>query len=278
MTDRCEQRAARVAEDMEIFTVLRGALDDDDLAQLRGHCRAHLDRDDAIPCYVMLDALDSPVVGKLRELVEAEIGARPHYLNDFYFYSDDAFGAGWHMDTELFTFDRCVNVWILLGPEEVASPLAVIPDLNTTAAQYFHSVGREDDELVFANYRTGKKHSRESSAVEETKIDAPVVRLGDVLLFDPKHFHRTNTTAPKHAIVFKFVFEGDGGFRSATQVPSLFWPEVKMFNTMLADTADWDQFLAALRQKLTTDDGRTALSAGFFPEKTELYQEMAATL
>ena len=74
------------------------------------------------------------------------------------------------------------------------------------------------------------------------------------------------------------MFEGDAGFRSATQVPSLFWPEVKMFNAMLAETADWDEFLATLRQKLTTADGRAALSAGFFPERFELYQEMAATL
>jgi hypothetical protein len=267
-----------MAENIGGFTVLPRALDEDDLDQLRAHCRAHLARDDAIPCYVMLDALDVPVVAKLRDLVEGAVHARPHYLNDFYFYSDEAFGAGWHMDTELFTFDRCVNAWILLGPDEVASPLTLIPDLNTAADAYYHSVKREDDDLVFANYRTGEKRRRSSAAVEELRVNAPIVRLGDVLLFDPKHFHRTNTTAPKHAIVFKFVFENENGFRSASQVPSLFWSEVKRFNTMLDGAADWDQFLAALRRELATDDGRAALSAGFFPEKIELYQEMAATL
>jgi hypothetical protein len=165
-----------------------------------------------------------------------------------------------------------------LSPDEIVNPLAFIGDLNVSSDRYFHSIKEEGDQGIFLNYRNGKKESRALSDIEATRLDTPRIEVGDTLLLNPKKFHKTNTTVPKHAMVIKYAFEGENGFRSPTQVPSMFWSEVAMFNSMLKDTANWDDFLAAVRQKLKTPEGRKALSAGFFPEKISLYQKMVATL
>jgi hypothetical protein len=160
----------------------------------------------------------------------------------------------------------------------VANPLAFIGDLNGSPGSYYHSVKEDGEQGVFSNYRTRRKVTRALSGIEAEKLDTPVVEEGDILLINPKRFHKTNTTAPKHAIVIKFVLEGENGFLSREQVPAMFWPEVGMFNRMLKSASDWDGFLAALREKLHTPEGRKALSAGFFPEKTGLYKKMVAAI
>jgi hypothetical protein len=266
-----------MSAELNTYRLLKGVLDPSDIDFLRQSSASHLVAQD-MPCYVLLDRLKSPVVEKITELVSEALGGVPHYLNDFYFYSDSAFGAQWHVDTELFTFDDCVNAWILLSPDRVTGPLAFIGDLNGPAEPYFHNVKPSGDDYVFTNYRTGAKETRPAAAVEAARIDTPPVALGDVLLINPRRFHKTNTTAPKHAMVIKFVIEGAQGLLSKTQVPAMFWPEVGMFNAMLKGAENWDGFLAALRDKLGTEEGRKALSAGFFPEKIDLYKRMARTL
>lgn len=258
--------------------MLRGVLDDADMAYLRQACQRHFSHDNCIPSYVLIDELEAPTCRKIKRLIEASLGREIFYLNDFYVYSDSTSQSAWHMDTELFTFASCINAWILLSPKRVESPLAVIGDLNCGGAIDFHSVQFKADTCTFTNFATGKREARALQEIESGKDISPNVSVGDILILNPKRFHKTNTMTPKHAIIFKFLLKGDGGFFSKSQVPGIFWREIAIFNRLVRDAQDWGEVLDGLREQLKTPEGRKALGAGFFPEKIDLYRSMAATL
>lgn len=72
--------------------------------------------------------------------------------------------------------------------------------------------------------------------------------------------------------------KGEAGFLSDAQVPSLFWAETGIFNKILKNAGCWGDVLEKLRERLQTPDGRTALSAGFFPERMPLDREVVGQL
>ncbi len=273
-------RADRADESCAVqdFALLEGALSSDDIAALRTACKRHLDGPDAIPSYVLLDACNSEPMQKIKRAMEDRIGEKLLYLNDFYLFTDDTFQADWHVDTEMFTFDRSFNAWILLSPDHVESPLAVMADRNRDGDAYFHAVKVDDGRCEFVNYANGSKHTTALDAIETSKIEAPAVTLGDILILNPKRFHRTNVMAPKHVLAIKFLAEGDNGLLSPMQVPGMLWRETKFFNDLVKSAASWDDVIDGIRRQLTTAEGRKALSAGFFPEKLELYSRKVREL
>jgi hypothetical protein len=116
------------------------------------------------------------------------------------------------------------------------------------------------------------------SRIEAAKILAPDVRVGDVLVLNPKKFHRTNATTAKHILAVKFLASGTSGLASPMQVPGMLWKETSFFNEILKSAIEWSDFTEGVRQLLNTEEGRKALSAGFFPEKLSLYRKMVAEL
>lgn len=263
---------------VETFRLLQGVLSQQDLRFLKHRCQEYIGREDSIPSYVLLDILDMPTCQKIMEALREETGQELLYLNDFYLYSQEAAGAGWHMDTELFTFDDCINAWILLSPDEIRNPLAMLEKPNDSPEDHFHGVKIEGDACSFVNYRTGCTMEMPLAELEAAKIETPVVHEGDILLLNPKKFHKTNTTIPKHALVLKFVVKGKDDLFSGSKVPSIFWSEVGLFTGLLKTSENWDDFLAGLGEALKTPEGRKALSAGFFPERMDLYRKMVVTL
>jgi|GEM_PF-2309162 len=264
--------ASGVSEPVEDFHLLKGALSRDDIAELRAACKDHFAAPDAIPSYVLIDRLEAPVFGKIREHMERAIGEELFYLNDFFIYTSDAFQADWHMDTELFTFARAYNAWILLAPEDIDSPLAVMSGRNGVGEDYFHSAERDGETLHFKSMTSGAKISADLADIEAGRVDAPDVSLGDILILNPRRFHRTNATKPKHALAIKFLAKANGEILSDAQVPSLFWKEVKLFNKLVKTADSWDGVIGGIRSLLKTEDGREALGAGFFPEQLERYR------
>lgn len=247
-------------------------LDEADIQFLVSACRDQLETHH-IPCFSLIDRLDAPTVRKVKAAVEATIGQEAFYLNDFYIYTDSSFKTSWHMDTELFSFDRAVNAWLLLSPEQVSNPLGFIKGINDSPDNHYHSVKAEGDDFVFSNYHTKKKTVRPAPEIEASQIQTPVIDKGDVLVIDPGRFHRTNLSSPKHAVAIKFVTRGENGFLAADQVHPLLWPEVKTFNGLVGGAADWDEVLDRTRAALQTDQGRDTLSSGFFPEQFGMYLE-----
>jgi hypothetical protein len=260
------------------YVVLRNVLDKGDIAFLRDACKQRLDRD-GIPCFAMIDHQQTPSYRKIVDAISAPIGEPLHYLNDFYIYTDSTFKTNWHMDTELFTFEFAVNAWILLSPDQIENPLGFISDVNVDPDHYYHSVTIEGDACTFRNYRTGKTLARSLQDIEANQTPTPVINVGDILLINPKLYHKTNVETPKHAFALKFVYGGSRrGCLSPKQVPSMLWPEVKTFNEVIARSPTWDDFVDGLRQQLKTEDGRTKLSSGFYPDKFDLYRRMVHTI
>jgi hypothetical protein len=264
---------------MPPYQHLQTALSEEEMTSLKETCKAHITNGQTIP-YALLDQLDLPVVEKIQRLVSEKLGREVHYLNDFYIYTDDTFSAGWHMDTELFAFANAVNAWILLSPESVTDPLCFIDGFNESADDVFHSVKIDNDECVFSNFSNRKQERRALAEIEQGKLRTPKISVGDILLLDPRRFHRTNTQQAKHCLVIKFVFEGEGdeSLLTTTKVPAFLWPEVGIFTKMVKEAGDWSDVLDRLREELKTPDGRKALNAGFFPEKIELYREKVRAL
>jgi hypothetical protein len=260
------------------YVVMRNALDADDVAFLREACKARLNAD-GIPCFALLDHRSHPTYLKIENAIREQLGEPIYYLNDFYIYTDKSFRTGWHMDTELFTFEYAVNAWILLSPDQITNPLGFIPDVNVDNDFYFHSVAIEGDLATFRNYRNGKTYARSLEDIEAKQQPTPEINVGDILLINPKLYHKTNVEEPKHAFAMKFVYGGSRkGCLSPKQVPSLLWPEVKTFNEVINKSPTWDDFLDGLREQLKTEDGREKLSSGFYPDKFPLYREKVRTL
>lgn len=259
------------------FAHLQGVMDDGDLRFLRETCKRHLS-EEGMPCYTLIDRLGSPTFLKIKCAVEACVGMPLFYLNDFYIFTDRSFRTSWHMDTELFTFHSAVNAWILLSPEKVDDPLGFIDQLNDVPERCYHAMEVDGDHGLFVDHCEGRETSRSLQEIEATQLHTPEISVGDLLVIDPRRFHRTNTESAKHALSIKFVAEGPAGFLSSTQVPAEFWPEVELFNDLVQHASDWDGVVEGLRRALQDSDRRAALSAGFYPAKFELYRKMAQLL
>lgn len=256
---------------------IQNALTAGDVEFLRNACKRYISQE-GIPCYVLINHLDSPTYMKIKEALEQQIGEPLYYLNDFYIYTDSSFKTNWHMDTELFAFDRAINAWILLSPDLVEDPLGFIDQINDSSERSFHSVRIGRDQCVFGNYCTGEVTERSLATVEAEQIHTPRIGLGDILIFNPKRFHKTNVNSPKHAISCKFVMKGQNGFLSANQVDPHFWPEVDIFNSLVKNAHTWENVVDGIRRSLMSETGRKELSAGFYPDKFELYRRMVASL
>lgn len=267
-----------MAELAEPYVVLRDALDMEDIRVLREACKDRLNRD-GIPCFAMIDHQETPTYRKIVDVLTKAVGEKLNYLNDFYIYTDETFKTNWHMDTELFTFESAINAWILLSPDEVNGPLGFISDINRDTARYYHSVAIDGDDATFRNYRNGKSEKRSLAEIEANQNRTPKINLGDILVINPKLFHRTTIDAPKHAFALKFIYgAAEKKCLSSTQVPSMFWPEVKTFNDVIKAAPTWDHFVDGLRDQLKTEDGRTKLSSGFYPDKFGLYRDKVQAL
>lgn len=259
------------------FAVLRNCLDRDDITVLCEACKSRLDRD-GIPCFAVIDLQHTPTYLKIKRALEAEVGDILNYLNDFYIYTDETFKTNWHMDTELFTFESAINAWILLSPDRVVDPLGFIAGINDDAQRYYHSVAIKGDECTFRNFRNGKSQVHSLQEIEARQTHTPEINVGDILLINPKMYHKTNVATPKHAFALKFVYGSRKGCLSATQVPSMLWPEVKTFNEIVKASNSWEDVVDGLRLQLKTKDGREKLSSGFYPDKFDLYRKMVQTL
>ena len=267
-----------IGEPVEDFRLLKNALSADDIAVLRQAAKDHFASPSAIPSYVLIDRLKEPIFDKIKNHMERAIGEPLFYLNDFYIYTCDEFQADWHMDTELFTFARAYNAWILLSPDMIDSPLAVMSGRNGTNEDYFHSVKPNDERLQFMNMTSGAKTEDDLETIEAARIDAPDVSVGDILVLNPRRFHRTNCKTSKHVLAIKFLAKSEGEILSNAQVPSMFWKEVKLFNGLVKNANGWDEVIDGVRDLLKTEDGREALGAGFFPEKLALYRQAVGDL
>jgi hypothetical protein len=259
------------------FIRIPRALEAEDLEFLKATCVRHVSTQ-GIPCYVLIDHLNSTTCLKIKQTLERELGEPLYYLNDFYMYTDGSFKTGWHMDTELFTFARAINAWILLSPERVSDPLAFLAGINDSPERSFHSVHIDGDDCCFGDYHTGETQMRSLAELEAGQIHTPQVDLGDILVLDPKRFHKTSTSTPKHALVLKFVMKGPNGLSASKQVDPCMWPEVGLFNDLLRNADPWECFIGGVRRMLGTEQGRKELSAGFYPEKFDLYQRNVMTL
>lgn len=251
------------------FHLLSGILTASDLDTLVDICRENLAKPDAVPCFALIDKLSNPILKKIHFAVEQCVRSRLHYLNDFYIYTKGDVQASWHMDTELFTFENSCNAWILLSPDDVASPLAIMRGLNEPQGPYYHSTEADGDTYTFTNFKTGDKKTVSARDMEANKIEAPDVRRGDILVFNPKRFHKTNILSPKHVLALKYVTGTADGFKSKEQVPGLLWPETRLLKT----DGPWSDVLAGISDALATEKGRASLSAGNFPERTKLYRD-----
>lgn len=259
------------------FAHLPGVLDAEDLDFLVRSCRQQLETEH-VPCFSLIDRLNSPTYRKIEAAVAELAGQSVYYLNDFYIYTDSSFKTSWHIDTELFSFDRAINAWILLSPDEVDDPLGFIKDLNSGPDDFFHSVTVDGDEMAFSEYHHRKTLSRSLDEVESSQVHTPHIDRGDILVIDPSRFHKTNLSSPKHVVAIKFILEGANGFLSPNQVHPILWPEVKTFNGLVKGADSWDEVLDRTRQALQTEEGKATLSSGFFPDKFEMYLERVRSL
>lgn len=259
------------------YLLIQNALTEEDVDFLRRACKRHL-HEERIPCYVLINDLGSPTYMKIKEALQQSIGETIYYLNDFYIYTDTTFKTNWHMDTELFALDCAINAWILLSPNSVEDPLGFIDQINDSSERSFHSVKIDGDKCTFGNYCTGDSIVSSLAAIEATQIHTPRIEIGDILVLNPKRFHKTNCNTSKHALAFKFVLKGKHGFLSRHQVNSFFWPEVDIFNRLVKAAPNWDAVVDGIRCELRSEAGRKQLSAGFYPNKFDLYRQMAATL
>ncbi|MGI9477980.1 MAG: hypothetical protein ACR2PI_14865 [Hyphomicrobiaceae bacterium] len=255
------------------FHLLSGVLSGAEIDTLIEVCRDNLERPDAVPCFALLDKQGHPILEKIHAALECCVAERLHYLNDFYIYTKGDVRTDWHMDTELFTFQNSCNAWILLSPDEVASPLAIMRGPNEPNQPYYHSAEAKGDTVTFTNYKTGARQTVAAADIEANKIAAPNVRRGDILVFNPKRFHKTNIESPKHVLALKYVSRGTAGYKSPEQVPGLLWPETRLLNRLLTNDAPWRDVLAGIGEALATEKGRASLSAGSFPERTRLYRD-----
>jgi len=262
---------------MNPYLHIENILTEEDIQFLRNACKEHFPRY-RMPCYLLIDHLNAPTCTKIKRELESRLGEELYYLNDFYIFTDTSSKTNWHIDTELYTFERAVNAWILLSPEHIEDPLMFIDQAPISYGDSYHRLTVDQDRCLFANYSTGESLEQPTSAIQAKELHTPTIRVGDILAFDPKQFHKTGANAPKHAIALKFVMKGKQGFLSRNQVDPGLWPEVDTFNGLIAQSPTWENVIDGIRKKLANENDRKTLSAGFYPELFELYGRMIETL
>jgi ectoine hydroxylase-related dioxygenase (phytanoyl-CoA dioxygenase family) len=263
---------------LESSLIIRAALSDSFLSDLVDFVHKQLMGGRGFSSFLFIDEVSHPLIRKLQQLAEMAVGQPLHYLNDFYLYTDSGAQAEWHIDTEMFSFDKAVNVWVGLDQETKIDPIAFISDVNENDDNYFHSIRRVDDQYEFMNLADFEEKSLSVEVVEDARIRCGDVAKGDVLLINPKRFHRTNSSRPKHAFIVKFVMPGPAGLRSPRAVPAVLWPEVALFDEVIRQADDWPAALATIRSGLADRERRSALTAGFFPERLALFQQKIGEL
>lgn len=220
-----------------------------------------------MPCYALIDKQGSAILQKISKLVTASVQSTANYLNDFIFFTDEGFSTDWHIDTELFCFKNAVNAWILLYPDQIANPLAFIDGFNGNEGERFHSIQNEGDSIYMVNYSTNDLREFTYEEIDQITIGTPKVECGDMLLLDPRYFHKTNTTLAKSACAIKFILGNHADWMSDDQVPGVLWPEVDVYNDIVNSAVNWTDVLREIRARVTDCDLSSPLLAGFYPEK-----------
>jgi hypothetical protein len=259
------------------FVHLQGVLSESDVVFFKSCCKRQL-KEEGIPCYGLLEELDNPVVQKVKALVEKAVQEKVNYINDFYLYSDTVHRSDWHVDTELFTFERAVNAWILLSPDEIESPLALLPNINEGEGDFYHTIKKERANCILGILTTGESLKIPRREIENNKLSAPNLSIGDILLFNPGQFHKTNTPSNKHSHIIKFLFGSKFNCLSENQVESFYWPEVSIFTDLVKGKSNWDEVLQGLKVSLKNEKERANLCAGFFPDNFPKYIEKSHEL
>ena len=259
------------------YVHLKGVLNEQDVLFLKESCKQQL-LEQGIPCFALINNLNDSCVQKIRNLVEENLGKKVFYLNDFYMYTDSGVRAEWHMDTELFTFEYAVNAWILLSPEAIEPPLRMLSGVNDSNDNYYHIIKSHNGVYEFGNLSSGDSFDLTLTDIESRSFLVPELSLGDILLFNPRLFHCTNTTKPKHCHVLKFVFGGNKNALLEDPVPSYFWPEIEIFNNLVGGKTLWNDVIEGIKNELKTESGKKNLSAGFYPEKFKKYADAVKLL
>jgi ectoine hydroxylase-related dioxygenase (phytanoyl-CoA dioxygenase family) len=258
--------------------VIRSALGRGEIAQLTRAVNRCMHSGPAISSFVYLEDTTNPVLAKIQAVAERALGRKLLYLNDFYLYTDGSFQANWHIDTEMFSFEQAVNVWIPLDDTVKANPIAFISGVNDRSDRYYHSISTSGSNYEFMNLVNFNEEARTIDEVEDTRIPSGDVAFGDILLLNPRRFHRTNSGSPKHAFIIKFVIPGEDGLQARQMVPPVVWPEVALFEEFMPLQHDWPIALARLRRHLSDPVSRRELTAGFFPERLELFRQKISEL
>jgi hypothetical protein len=231
-----------------------------------------------LPCYAFLDKFDHPLIKKLSDLIFSRLKCQPLYLNDFFFSTGDVFSTPWHVDTELFIFQYAVNAWILLEPSRIDNPLGFVAGVNEPGTQQFQSCESESDQLLFIDFTSNDILEITEEEVESRHIRTPLIEVGDLLLIDPMRFHRTNTSSPKGACVFKFVYSDTDLLLRDFHLPSAMWPEIGLYKSILDSTQGWDEFLAAIANEVFLNGSNSPLISGFYPDNFAYLVQKATEL
>ena len=232
-----------------------------------------------LPCYAFIGNQDSPVHLKIAELVANAVESKVYYLNDFFFYTSTSFSTPWHVDTELYLFQSAVNAWILLEPDEIDNPLGFIDHINSPADDvFYHSVQQEEDSYIFVDYSNSQIAEHDLHIIEQSHVKTPHINVGDILLLDPARFHRTNTTEPKGACIFKYLTTTDSTLVRANHIPEIMWPELSLYKRIYNPRITWPQFLSSIKDEVLTKSHDSPLISGFYPENFPYLIDRAISL
>ena len=260
------------------FVHLKGVLSQEDIASIRSIYSQHASKTQ-LPCYAFIDLLDTPIHSKISNLIANTLNSTPYYIKDFFFHTSTSFSTPWHVDTELYLFKSAVNAWILLEPNKISNPLGFISEINSPSEDsYYHSVETEDDTYVFVDYLNSQIVEHDVADIEENHCSTPLIEVGDILLLDPGRFHRTNTTEPKGACIFKYLVSDDSSLIRAKHLPEIMWPELSLYKSMYDPTKSWIQFLQLVKQEITNNTSKSPLISGFYPENFPYLIEKATSL
>ncbi len=228
---------------------------------------AHHALSSGLPCYAFIDKLHLALFKKLTNLVFSCLNCQPLYLNDFFFSTGNLFSTPWHVDTELFIFQYAVNAWILLEPSSIDNPLGFVAGINEPGTQCYQAVEAESDNTLFIDFTNNDILEIGTKEIELGHIRTPTIEVGDLLLIDPMRFHRTNASSQKGACVFKFVYSDSDMLLRDSHLPSVMWPEIDLYKSLIDSSRDWEQFLGAVAQEIALNGVQSPLISGFYPEK-----------
>lgn len=259
------------------FIHIKQVFSADEIAQIKSIYSSHAPSS-GLPCYAFLERQDCPLIDKLKGIIHSQTQHDAHYLNDFFFFTGSAFSTPWHVDTELFIFKYAVNAWILLEPSAVEDPLGFVEGVNSPGCRFYQSAEKEADELLFVDFTSNDILEVPISQVEASQIHTPTIEVGDLLLIDPMRFHRTNTTLPKGACVFKFVYSDSESLVRPKHIPAAMWPEISLYKSLLSRSNSWDALLSKISTEVKQNGRRSPLISGFYPDNFEYLVKKAEEL